>query len=102
MILDVESDLSTETAQRTSGDSAIRTSVNNLRFTYQSSATATTHTITHNLNSNHVLFQVMVLGDDSVYANDVVPVEETSANVLTVTLSESRHIRVAVMSMTNI
>lgn len=102
LILDVESDLSTETAQRTSGDSAVRTSVNNLRFTYQSSATATTHTITHNLNSNHVLFQVMVLGDDSVYANDVVPVEETSANVLTVTLSESRHIRVAVMSMTNI
>jgi len=102
LILDVESDLSTEIAQRTSGDSSIRTSVNNLRFTYQSTATATTHTINHNLNSNHLLFQVMVLDDQGVYANDVVPVEETNANTLTIYLTESRHIRVSVMSMTNI
>lgn len=102
LVLDVESDLSTEIAQRTSGDSSIRTSVNDLRFTYQSTATATTHTINHNLNSNHLLFQVMVLDDQGVYANDVVPVEETNANTLTVYLTESRHIRVSVMSMANI
>jgi hypothetical protein len=44
----------------------------------------------------------MVLGDDGLYANDVVPIEETDSNTLTVYLTESRHVRVSVMAMTDI
>ncbi len=102
LVLDLESDLATEQAQRISADSSIRTDVNSLRFTYQSTATATTHTISHNLNTNFLLIQCMVLGDDNLYANDVVPIEETDANTLTVYLTESRHVRVSVMAMTDI
>lgn len=102
LILDLESDIQTETSQRISGDSSVRTDVNNLRFTYQSTATATTHTVSHNLNSNFLLIQVMVLDDDGLYVNDVVPVEETDANTLTLYLTESRHVRCSVMAMTDI
>lgn len=102
LILDLESDIQSETSQRISGDSSVRTDVNNLRFTYQSTATATTHTVSHNLNSNFLLIQVMVLDDDGLYVNDVVPVEETDANTLTLYLTESRHVRCSVMAMTDI
>jgi ABC-type oligopeptide transport system substrate-binding subunit len=44
----------------------------------------------------------MVLDSDGKYKNDVVPVEETDANTLTITLTQASHIRVSVMSMTNI
>ena len=102
LVLDLESDLATEQAQRISSDSSIRTDVNDLRFTYQSTATATTHTVSHNLNTNFLIIQCMVLGDDGLYANDVVPIEETDSNTLTVYLTESRHVRVSVMAMTDI
>lgn len=102
LILDFESDIQSEQAQRIAGDSSVRSDVNDLRFTYQSTATATTHTVSHNLNSNFLLIQVMVLADDGLYANDVVPVEETDSNTLTVYLTESRHVRVSVMAMTDI
>ena len=102
LISDVEGDLATETAARISGDSAIRSAVNSTKFTFQSTSTATTHTISHNLNSNFLVVQVMVLGDDGLYANDLVPVEETDANTLTCYLTESRHVRVSVMSMSDI
>jgi len=98
----LEVDTASETAARIAGDAAVRSSFNALKFTYQSSSTATTHTVTHNLNSNFLMIQVMVLGDDNVYSNDVVPVDETNANTLTVTLTEARHIRVSVLSMTAI
>ena len=102
LISDVEGDLATETAARISGDSAIRSAVNSTKFTFQSTSTATTHTVSHNLNSNFLVVQVMVLGDDGLYANDLVPVEETDANTLTCYLTESRHVRVSVMSMSDI
>jgi len=102
LISDVEGDLSTETAARISGDSAIRSAVNSTKFTFQSTSTATTHTVSHNLNSNFLVVQVMVLGDDGLYANDLVPVEETDANTLTCYLTEARHVRVSVMSMSDI
>ena len=102
LILDVESNSEAESSARIAGDNSVRTSVNNLRFTYQSSASALVHTIAHNLNSNFLLFQVMVLDSDGKYKNDVVPVEETDANTLTITLTQASHIRVSVMSMTNI
>ena len=102
LISDVEGDLATETAARISGDSAIRSAVNSTKFTFQSTSTATTHTVSHNLNSNFLVVQVMVLGDDGLYANDLVPVEETDANTLTCYLTEARHVRVSVMSMSDI
>jgi hypothetical protein len=99
---DVESDLATEQAARIAGDSAIRTAVNSTKFVYQSTATALTHEVQHNLSSDYLIVQVMVLGDDGLYANDLVPVEQTTSNKVTCYLTESSHVRVSVMSMSDI
>jgi predicted transcriptional regulator len=54
--------------------------------------------VTHNLGVSPLLVSVYVEGDDGKYRNDIVAVEETSLNVLTVSLTESRKVKVAVMS----
>jgi Coiled stalk of trimeric autotransporter adhesin len=84
------------------GTDALKTAINAQRFTQTAPSAALTHTITHNLNSAYVQAQVWVRGDDNVFRNDIVAVEETSANVLTVTLTESRVIKIAVQSLANL
>jgi hypothetical protein len=74
--------------------SSVRSDYNATIFTYQSNSAATTHTITHNLNSGFVAVDVMVEGTDGTYRNDYVSVEETDQNQVKVYLSVSRRVKV--------
>jgi len=77
----------------------VRTDFNALRFTFQSSSAATTHTIAHNLASAFVDFSVMVERADGSYYNDVVSVKETDNNTLTVYLAAAAKIKAVVTSL---
>ena len=93
---------SAEASARAAADTQIRSDFNALRFTYESTTAATTHTVTHNLNSSFVDFTVMVQRDDMSWRNDVVSVEHYSDNVLKVYLSVAKNIRISVTSMASI
>jgi hypothetical protein len=53
----------------------------------------------YDLNTSPVLVSVYVEGDDGVFRNDIVAVEETDINTITVGLTESRRVKVAVLSL---
>ena len=91
-----------EASARAAADSAIRSDVNAGKFVFVASSAALTHTVQHNLNTSPVLVSVYTEGDDGKFRNDIVAVEETSNNVLTVGLTESRKVKVAVMSLASI
>ena len=92
----------TEKTRAEAAEAQIRTDINAGNVTFQSSATATTHTFSHNLNSDFITFSVMVLRDDGKYRNDIVSVEAYDANTLKVYLTEARHVRVSAVSMTSL
>lgn len=92
----VDDRVATLEANSGAGAEALKKSINDGRFTYKSSVAAATHTVTHNLNAEFLSFSVMVQGADGVFRNDIVPVEETNLNTLTIALSESRNIKVVV------
>ncbi len=94
--------LKTEADARTLADTAIRTDINNQIYTLETSVAALTHTVTHNLNTAFVNYTVWIKGADGTYRNDIVAVTETSANVLTVDLTESRNIKIAVRKVATI
>ena len=56
--------------------------------------------ISHGLNSEHILFSVMVEGVDGKFRNDIVPVEELDFNSFRIELAEARRVKVAVRAMT--
>lgn len=68
--------------------------INAQRFTYQSSAAAVEHVITHNLDSLFVTVDVWTEGEDGKYRKDIVDIEETNANSVTVRLTESAKVKV--------
>ena len=92
----------TEKTRAEAAEAQIRTDINAGNVTFQSGATATTHTFSHNLNSDFITFSVMVLRDDGKYRNDIVSVEAYDANTLKVYLTEARHVRVSAVSMTSL
>jgi hypothetical protein len=92
----------TETAARVSGDAAIRTAINAANATFQAGVAATTHTFAHNLDADFVTFTVLVERAGGKYRNDIVSVEETDRNTLTVHLSESAKVKIAVVTMANL
>lgn len=90
---------SAEATARATADTAIATAVNAGKFSYTADAAALTHTIAHNLNTSPVLVSVYVQGDDGKYRNDMVAVEETDNNTITIGLTESRKVKIAVLSL---
>jgi hypothetical protein len=86
----------------TTADALLRANINAQRHTYLAPVAATTHTIVHNLGSAFVDFTVLVEGADLVYRNDIVLVEETDTNTLTVKMTEARKIKVAVTAVADI
>lgn len=76
--------------------------INGQRFTYQSAAAAIEHVIDHNLNSLFVSAVVWTEGSDGIYRQDIVEVEETSANRLTVRLTESAKIKAVIGVMESV
>ena len=92
----------TEKTRAEAAEAQIRTDINAGNATFQSGSAATTHTFTHNLNSDFINFTVLVKRSDNLYHNDIVSVEHTSGNVMTVYLTEASHIRVSAVSMTNL
>jgi len=94
--------LSNEVAARTAADTQIRSDINANIFTFQSGVSATTHVVAHNLNADFVDFTVLTQGADGVYRNDIVCVEETNGNTLTVYLSDASKVKVAVQAIKSI
>ena len=88
-----------EASARAAADSAIRSDVNAGKFVFVASSAALTHTVQHNLNTSPVLVSVYTEGDDGKFRNDIVAVEETNDNTITIGLTESRKVKVAVMSL---
>ena len=85
-------------AAANTAESGIRSDYNARRFTYGSNVGATTHTINHNLNSTYVSFTVLVERANGYFYNDIVSVEQTTANTLTVYLTEANNIKAAIES----
>ena len=88
-----------EASARAAADSAIRSDVNAGKFVFVAPSAALTHTVQHNLNTSPVLVSVYTEGDDGKFRNDIVAVEETNNNTITIGLTESRKVKVAVMSL---
>jgi hypothetical protein len=88
-----------EASARAAADAAIRSDVNAGKFVFVASSAALTHTVQHNLNTSPVLVSVYTEGDDGKFRNDIVAVEETNDNTITINLTESRKVKVAVMSL---
>ena len=91
-----------EAAARAAADQSIRDAINGGKFAFTAASASLVHTIQHNLNTSPVLVTVYVEGDDGKYRNDIVAVEETNNNTITVGLTESRKVKVAVMSLAGI
>lgn len=81
------------------GTGALKTAINAQRYTQVAATAALVHEFQHNLNSQFVQVSVWVKGDDNVFRNDIVAVEETNANKVTVTLTESRIVKVAIQAL---
>lgn len=81
------------------GSVALKTTLNSGRFTYIAPTADLIHVIQHNFNTSFYLADVKVEGDDLIYRNDICPIEEIDSNSFRITLSESRKVKVGVLSL---
>ena len=91
-------DIAAAATAGTAATDAVKSALNAGRFKFVASASALVHTITHNLGVSPLLVSVYVEGDDGKYRNDIVAVEETNLNTITIGLTESRKVKVAIMT----
>ena len=84
------------------GTADLQARINNQKFTYESVAPALTHTLDHNMDTEFAMVTAWVRGDDTIYRNDIVSIEETDNNTITITLTESRHVKAMVQNMNNL
>ncbi|NBS94081.1 MAG: hypothetical protein EBT27_10225 [Betaproteobacteria bacterium] len=82
-----------EASDRADADAAIRSDYNDTVFTFEAGASATVHTIVHNLNSSFVDVGVQVQRANGKYYNDIVSVEEQDSNTVKVYLSTALKIK---------
>jgi len=83
-------------------NNSIRNDINAQIYTEETNVAALTHTISHNLDASFINYSVMIKGDDNKWHNDIVAITETDSNTLTVELTESRNIKVAIREMANL
>ena len=81
------------------GTGALKDAINAQRYVFTAATAALSHVISHNLNSAYVSVQVWVKGDDDLFRNDIVAVEETNSNSITISLTESRIVKVAIQAL---
>lgn len=65
----------------------------------ETTTAATSHTINHALNTSWVDVTVWVKHDDNLWYKDIVEVQETDANNVTINLTESKNIKVIVSDL---
>jgi len=69
-------------------------------YIYKSTVSATTHTIVHNLNSDHLEYSVLVFDPElNLYKNDLVSIIEIDNNTLQVESNEPINIKVSIQSV---
>ena len=81
------------------GTGALKSAINAQRYRSTAATAALSHTFTHNLNSAYIQVQVWVKDDAGIFRNDIVAVEETNSNTVTVSLTESRIVKVAIQAL---
>jgi hypothetical protein len=89
--LAAEADLS---SRINSSGAGVRDDYNATVYTFQASAAATVHTISHNLNNAFVDVGVQVERANGKYYNDIVSVEEVDSNTVKVYLSTALKVKV--------
>ena len=80
---------------------SIRGDYNATVYTYQSGASSLVHAIPHNLNSTFVEISVFMFSGGK-WQNDIALIEEVDANNLTITMTDSRDVKVVVRSAADI
>lgn len=81
-----------------SGAAALKTQLNATRHNFTSVSGALTHTVVHNLNTQFLIIDVKVQGDDSVFVNDIMPIVPIDSNSYSVILNEARNIIACTLS----
>ena len=84
------------------GTQDVRDDYNATIWTYASNAAATSHTLTHNLNSQFVDFGVMIQRGDGSWYNDIASIQLTNNNSATLYLSTALNVRVIARSAASI
>ena len=90
-----------EVSDRQAADAALVTQLNSKQFKFESATAELIHVVTHNLGSTDLLITTQVQRPDGSWKNDVVSVEFTSSNAITVEMSAARKIRVAIIKITD-
>jgi len=98
----LDTGLDTEVTNRTNADTAIRADVNAQKYTYEATSAATSYSLAHNLNTSFPQITVLVQDEDLLYYNHGVLVRIDNADNITITLTESRKVKVMVQKMENI
>ena len=97
----LRTDIDANTASIASQNTAIRGDYNATVFTHQSGAASMVHAIPHNLNSTFVEVSVFMFSGGK-WQNDIALIEEVDANNLTITMTDSRDVKVVVRSAASI
>ena len=85
-----------EATRAEAAEAAIRSDYNATIFTFEAVSAATTHTISHNLNTSFAEISVKVQRADGLYYNDIVSVQEVDANTVRVYLSTALKVKAIV------
>lgn len=75
---------------------ALREEIDGLHYTYGSESPVDEHTIQHDLASMFVMTDVWVEGEDGIYRREIVNVEQTTPNRLTIHLTEPANIKAVI------
>ena len=94
--------ISQEVTDRTTAVAALNNAINAGNFTYESSAPATSHTITHNLGDAFVTVALWIKQDDNSFKNDIGQITLNTNDKLTVDLTVAKDIRVVVTASKDI